>query len=226
MPCTLDAGVTCSARSPSCLARPPTARLAATLRHEDTLARLAGDEFVLVCEQLPRHTDDELDAQLHAVTARLHTTLAHPIRVGAVDLVVSASIGVALSSSGSTGDDLLAQADAAMYRAKQRRHHDLVIRHHDRSRPHGDARHLERELAQALPRAQLRVHYQPIVNYPDEGRERALRFALDLVDGPETLSVNAACKRGGEQLPSCPTRRAPGPAGPRRRRQGVGLDHR
>ena len=36
--------------------------------------------------------------------------------------------------------------------------------------------------------------------YPDELRERAIRFALDLVEGPERLSVNAACKRVGEQL--------------------------
>src|SRR4051812_3929967 len=36
--------------------------------------------------------------------------------------------------------------------------------------------------------------------YPDELRERAIRFAVDLVDGPEKLSVNAACKRVGEQL--------------------------
>ena len=36
--------------------------------------------------------------------------------------------------------------------------------------------------------------------YPDELRERAIRFALDLVDGAEKLSVNAACKRVGEQL--------------------------
>ena len=36
--------------------------------------------------------------------------------------------------------------------------------------------------------------------YPDELRERAIRFALELVDGAEKLSVNAACKRVGEQL--------------------------
>jgi transposase len=36
--------------------------------------------------------------------------------------------------------------------------------------------------------------------YPDELRKRAIRFALDLVDGPERLSVNAACRRVGEQL--------------------------
>jgi transposase len=36
--------------------------------------------------------------------------------------------------------------------------------------------------------------------YPEELRERAIRFALDLVDGPEKLSVNAACRRVGEQL--------------------------
>ncbi len=40
--------------------------------------------------------------------------------------------------------------------------------------------------------------------YPDEVRERAIRFACDLVDGPEKPSVNAACRRVGEQLGSQP----------------------
>ena len=42
--------------------------------------------------------------------------------------------------------------------------------------------------------------------YPDELRERAIRFALDLVDGPEKLSVNGACRRVGEQLGIVPAR--------------------
>jgi transposase len=55
--------------------------------------------------------------------------------------------------------------------------------------------------------------------YPDELRERAIRFALDLVDGPEQLSVNAASKRVGEQLGIGAGLAAQlGPAGPHRRR--------
>ncbi len=59
--------------------------------------------------------------------------------------------------------------------------------------------------------------------YPDELRERAMRFALDLVEGPEKLSVNAACKRVGERLGIVPdslrnwVQQAPHP---RRRRTG------
>lgn len=95
-----------------------TRRIAATLREEDTLARLAGDEFVLVCELLPQRTPGELERQLRAVTERIHTALSAPIRIGSTELALSASIGVALSAHGSTADDLLAEADAAMYRAK------------------------------------------------------------------------------------------------------------
>ncbi len=46
--------------------------------------------------------------------------------------------------------------------------------------------------------------------YPDELRERAIRFALNLVNGPEQVSVNVASKRVGEQLGSCRTRCATG----------------
>jgi len=144
-----------------------TARIAASLRQEDTFGRLAGDEFVVICEQLPQRTDGELDTQLRAVTARIHAALARPFEVGGVELVVSASVGVALSEPGSTGDDLLAEADAAMYRAKQRRHDELTIRRFESSLSRTDTRQLERELASALVGGQLCVHYQPIVSASD-----------------------------------------------------------
>nr|WP_240896839.1 EAL domain-containing protein [Kineococcus vitellinus] len=96
-------------------------RLHATLRAEDTLARLAGDEFVLVCEDLPQADPAELSGHLEAVLARLRRALAEPVRIGELDLVTSASIGLALSDEQCSADDLLADADAAMYRAKQHR---------------------------------------------------------------------------------------------------------
>ncbi len=142
-------------------------RLAATLRADDTLARLSGDEFVVVCEQLPQAADAELDAQVTAVDSRIRQALVAPIRVGEVDLVLSASIGVALSDRQSTADELLSEADAAMYRAKQRRHAQLVVRDTARTVATRPLRHLERDLAQALPNGQLRVHYQPIVAADD-----------------------------------------------------------
>jgi diguanylate cyclase (GGDEF)-like protein len=120
-------------------------RMAATVRTEDTLARLAGDEFVLICQDLPQTTHAELDRQVRAVADRLRQALARPISVGGVPVTVAASIGVALSSPGGSGapgssgvpgsspEMLLAEADAAMYRAKQR-HRACVAAH-----PAGDA---------------------------------------------------------------------------------------
>jgi EAL domain-containing protein (putative c-di-GMP-specific phosphodiesterase class I) len=97
----------------------------------------------------------------------MRTALSAPIGVGGVDLVVTASIGVALSTAESTGDDLVSEADAAMYRAKQRRRSELVIREHSPGMTLRSARHLERELARALSGGELRVHYQPIVSADD-----------------------------------------------------------
>ncbi len=144
-----------------------TARVAATLRSEDTLARLSGDEFVVICEQLPQQTSGDFDTQLSAVEGRIRAALAAPIRIGAVDLVISASIGVAWSDGSSSSDDLVSDADAAMYRAKYRRHTELVIRDQGRSLSLQSARHLDRELARALTGGELRVYYQPIVSAAD-----------------------------------------------------------
>ena len=141
-------------------------RMSASLRHEDTLARLAGDEFVLVCQDLPSGDRTELDEHVAVVVARLRRALAQPIRVADVDLVVSASIGVAFSDGDLSADDLLADADAAMYRVKQLSGGepgvDLAAAAHELP-SHRSSRHLERQLAEALPRGQLRVHYQPIL---------------------------------------------------------------
>jgi len=165
-------------------------RISAILRGQDTLARLAGDEFVLLCEDLPQNDPDQSRTHVEAVIARLQRTLEQPIRVEDVDLVVSASIGVAFSDAHGSADDLLADADSAMYQVK---HYgdshalggdvmggtfrgDVVGRGllldatrggadiATSGRPHHSVRRLERELAHALADEQLRVHYQPITD--------------------------------------------------------------
>lgn len=97
-------------------------RLAGTLRAQDTLARLAGDEFVIVCEYLsPDATSDEVPRRLTAVANRIRTALRDPVRVMETDLVVTATIGIAIS--GPDHDDvqsLLTHADHAMYLAKSK----------------------------------------------------------------------------------------------------------
>ncbi len=146
-------------------------RMGAALRAQDTLARLAGDEFVVVCEDLPREEDGGAGEQVRAVVTRLRRALSRPVRLGELDLVVSASIGVAVTGDHVSADDLLADADSAMYRVKQQRGGDVALDPRATGpatggpgapRPARSARQLERQLAQALPHEQLRVHFQPI----------------------------------------------------------------
>jgi EAL domain-containing protein (putative c-di-GMP-specific phosphodiesterase class I) len=129
------------------------------------------------------------------VVDRLRVALAEPVRVGAVDLVVTASIGVAFGDGYESADDLLADADLAMYRSK----HGVGSRTaagegsapKDRQR---SVRRVERQLVQALARGELQVHYQPIVDgegslhaveallrwhHPDDGLLPAVEF-IDL----------------------------------------------
>jgi diguanylate cyclase (GGDEF)-like protein/PAS domain S-box-containing protein len=86
-------------------------RLRATVRPADTVARLGGDEFVVVCE--------EVDAETAvALGRRLQQAIEVPVRVDGEEHRLSASIGVALGRG--TPDELLADADAAVYDAKAR----------------------------------------------------------------------------------------------------------
>ena len=87
-------------------------RLLACLRDTDTCARVGGDEFVVVCEDLSHPSDGVL------VVRRLATALAEGVPLGDRSVTIRASIGLAVSSSGSLPLDLLQEADAAMYRAK------------------------------------------------------------------------------------------------------------
>jgi diguanylate cyclase (GGDEF)-like protein/PAS domain S-box-containing protein len=86
-------------------------RLLATVRPADTVARIGGDEFVVVCEEIDRHT-------ALALGRRLQDAIQAPLDIRGSPYALSASIGVALGHS--DGDALVASADAAVYRAKAR----------------------------------------------------------------------------------------------------------
>ncbi len=151
-------------------------RMSTTLREGDTLARLAGDEFVLLCEDLPCESPQVLTATVDAVISRLHDVLAEPMTLAGNDLVVSVSIGVAVTCESPSVQDLLHDADTAMYSAKQRGPAAVVIRDHTRGAAMSYGHQLERDLVVALERHQLRVHYQPIMT--PEGRIEAVEALL------------------------------------------------
>jgi diguanylate cyclase (GGDEF)-like protein/PAS domain S-box-containing protein len=87
-------------------------RLRTLFRKEDTLARMGGDEFLVICEDLA----DADAAQVLADRTRIE--LAQPYYIGEQPLVVTASVGLAFSDVTATADGLIAQADGCMYAAK------------------------------------------------------------------------------------------------------------
>ena len=135
-------------------------RLRATLRPEDTVARFGGDEFTILCESL----GGVLEAV--GVADRLQRPLAEPIRIGAAELRLSASIGVALAEPGETVDveRLVEDADAAMYRAKERGGSRAELFDTGMRERAVKALEVEQELQRAIEHGELRLHYQPQVD--------------------------------------------------------------
>jgi diguanylate cyclase (GGDEF)-like protein/PAS domain S-box-containing protein len=133
-------------------------RLTSMLRASDTVARLGGDEFAMLIENIDRDTDAVRAAH------RMQEALAEPFRIGAHDIYTTVSIGIALSSSGhERPEDVLRDADIAMYRAKARgkaRHEVFDTAMHERA---VKLMQFETDLRRAIDRGELRVCYQPII---------------------------------------------------------------
>ncbi len=144
-------------------------RLRRAVRSGDTLARLSGDEFVVVCEGLPGDEPDLLVARVRALTVRLRAELRQPMRVGAAEVVLTASIGAAVTHVPAEARDVLAAADAAMYAAKQSGRGAVVVREVGGHGAVTTDAEVERLLPGAVDRGELRVHYQPIVSSSSGG---------------------------------------------------------
>jgi diguanylate cyclase (GGDEF)-like protein/PAS domain S-box-containing protein len=163
-------------------------RLGGVARGDDLVARLGGDEFVMVCDDVREH--DAL-----TICRRIEEAVAAPIDVGGATVQVFASVGHADVSTASTAEGLLAEADAAMYRVKQRR----------RGRPSSPAlpvahrRGLVADLTGALAgdpaAAGLRVYFQPVIALPGgsfSGAEALVRWqhpTLGLLPPAEFLPI-------------------------------------
>ena len=133
--------------------------LESCLRPGDTVARLGGDEFTILVEEIGS-ADNAVQ-----VAERVHARLEEPYRLGDHEMFMTASIGIALATSGEEKpENLLRDADTAMYRAKSlgRGRHQLFD---SAMRQRAVAQlQIENDLRRAVERRELVVYYQPIVS--------------------------------------------------------------
>jgi diguanylate cyclase (GGDEF)-like protein/PAS domain S-box-containing protein len=139
------------------------ATLVKSLRKSDTAARLGGDEFAVLVEEAPNR------AEVMRMADRLMKSLRMPVTVAGQEIAPTVSMGITFGISGNTGDQLLRNADLAMYLAK--------AQGKDRIEEFQDQMHiavvkrleLENDLRRAVLADELRVHYQPIFNLVSGG---------------------------------------------------------
>jgi diguanylate cyclase (GGDEF)-like protein len=136
-------------------------RLLECVRDEDTVARLSGDEFVLLLPHLP-----ESDHVL-IVAQRVLDSLGAPITVAGEPMLLAGSIGIAAyPEDGSTPEELLANADAAMYRAKEVPGNAWQVYSGQMATDAQTRLRTEAALLAGIERGELVFHYQPIVDLP------------------------------------------------------------
>jgi diguanylate cyclase (GGDEF)-like protein len=149
-------------------------RMQRVIRPTDTLARWGGDEFVVVCEEIASHTEAE------RIVRRLAAALARPLVIEGQELTVTASMGIALTLDPYTDPGgLIRDADAAMYRAKDRGRATFEFFDSTMRLATGDRLRIENELQAALLRDEFELLYQPQVQMGDGrviGGEALLRW--------------------------------------------------
>jgi diguanylate cyclase (GGDEF)-like protein/PAS domain S-box-containing protein len=195
-------------------------RLERLLRAGDTLARLSGDEFALLCE-------DVGEQQVRTIADRVIDAMAKPIEIQGREITQAASIGIALySADGSPSpDEMLGDADLAMYRAKAAGKSRYALFDTWMRTGDTDQTALELQLRDGIAKGEILVYYQPEVDlasgeitgaealvrwrHPDRGLLEPAQFLFvaegsDLISEIDDLVMREACfqaARWRQQLP-------------------------
>ena len=138
-------------------------RLSACLRAGDTAARLGGDEFAALLHGL------KPGERAAGVAQRLLTSLSQPISAHGHEFVVHASVGLAFSTPGVEPEDLLRDADLAMYSAKRDGGHRVTVFANEML-DHANSRiELVQDMPDALAQSDFELRFQPIIDLADGG---------------------------------------------------------
>ena len=133
-------------------------RISHCVREEDSVARLGGDEFMVIVNSVSKPSDAE------AVAFKILDRLSSSFRVENNEHFISASIGITLTpQDGIHADELMKNADAAMYRAKAAGRNQLSFFTPDLDKEATERAHIDRYMRKALAAGDFKLHFQPIV---------------------------------------------------------------
>lgn len=138
-------------------------RLEASVRPGDVVGRLGGDEFGILLD------DVKGAGEAIRVAERVQRAVAEPFDLSGHEARVGASIGIAFSTSGGSAEELLREADMALYRAKRRGPGRTELFDAAMQAAAALQMELEAELATALDRSEVQVLFQPVVSLEDRG---------------------------------------------------------
>ena len=139
-------------------------RMWGTIREEDTVARLGGDEFVILMPELSKDSDEAIN-EVQMLANKIRVTMALPYRVDDHELHITTSIGIAIfPATEESPDDILRQADTAMYRAKESGRNAVRFFLPSMQLAAQERHKILSELRQAIPKNELHVFYQPQFN--------------------------------------------------------------
>jgi diguanylate cyclase (GGDEF)-like protein/PAS domain S-box-containing protein len=159
-------------------------RIAGVVRPGDTVARIGGDEFTMLLDGVVSGDEAMLVAE------RVQGALAQSFAVDGHDLFVTASIGIALSSPKTSPQELIRNADIAMYDAKRRGRARCAIFDESMHRRVVDRLSRQNELRQAVEQSLLPIHYQPIIDLAT-GRVSGLEALVRWPEGwPEVAPLD------------------------------------
>ena len=160
------------------LLRTVAMRIMTSVRDEDTVARLGGDEFVVLLPELAIDAEEAVtDVQLLA--EKMRRELGKPYQIDSHELHVTSSVGIALFPyRDESPDDILRQADTAMYRAKESGRDAVRFFLPSMQQAADERLQTLNELRRALPRSEFRLFYQPQFNAEHRlcGAEALLRW--------------------------------------------------